>query len=143
MTFYLKEQRYVQDDKFGNKLYMRVFFEDDTNERVSATIHLQLAKENKRRLLGNYYFRDSTFYVKRDSSRHYHRVTKSYGFNHTILNDPYFNMKFIMACIDGINYKIPKSVVDEYGTYLHFKEEGFELQKFLKFQFIKNYLNEK
>ena len=135
----MKEQLFAQDDKSGNRLFLRVFIDDETNEKVSANIHLKLANEKRQRLIGNYYFHERTIYMKRTSEKHYHRLTKSYGFNYLLINDPYLDIKWITAEIDGFKYKFPKALIDQYGSFLHFKQEGFELQKFLKFGFIKNY----
>lgn len=135
----MKEQLFCQDDKIGNRLFLRVFIDDETNEKVSANIHLKLKDENKKRLIGNYYFHEKTIYVKRTSEKHYHRATKSYGFNYLVVNDPYLDIKWIVADIDGVKYRFPKSMIDNYGSYLHFMQQGFELQKFLKFGLIKNY----
>jgi hypothetical protein len=133
------EKKFYQEDKLGNKLYMRVFMDDETKENVSATIHLNLLGEKKNRLIGNYSFPDKTLYLKRNSEKHYHRISKSYGFNHLIMNDPVLDIKYILAEIDGVRYKFPKSLINDYGSFLHFKSEGFELQKFLKFALIKNF----
>lgn len=135
----MKEQLFCQDDKIGNRLFLRVFIDDETNEKVSANIHLKLKDENKKRLIGNYYFHEKTIYVKRTSEKHYHRATKSYGFNYLVVNDPYLDIKWVVADIDGVKYRFPKSMIDNYGSYLHFMQQGFELQKFLKFGLIKNY----
>ena len=135
----MKEQILCQDDKGGNRLYLRVFIDDETNEKVSANIHLKLKDEAKNRLIGNYYFHEKTIYLKRSSEKHYHRATKSYGFNYLVINDPYLDIKWVVAEIDGIKYRFPKSMIDQYGSYLQFKQQGFELQRFLKFGLIKNY----
>jgi len=135
----MKEQLLAQDDSVGNRLYLRVFFDNETNEKVSATIHLKLKGESRYRLIGNYYFIEKTIYLKRNSKKHYHYTTKSYGFNYNILSDPFLDVQWIVADIDDVRYRFPKSTIDTYGTYLHFKQEGFELQKFLKFNLIKNY----
>lgn len=135
----MKEQLFCQLDPSGNRLYMRVFIDDETNEKTAANIHLKLVGENRQRLIGNYYFHEKTIYLKRLSDKHYYRATNSYGFNYVVINDPYLDIKWIVAEIDGVKYRFPKSMIDQYGSYLHFKQEGFELQKFLKFAFIKNY----
>lgn len=139
MMFRMKEQLMLQLDPSGNRLYMRVFIDDETDEKTSANIHLKLVGENKQRLIGNYYFKEKTIYVKRISEKHLYRATNSYGFNYVVINDPYLDIKWIVAEIDGAKYRFPKSMLDQYGTYLHFKQEGFELQKFLKLGLIKNY----
>lgn len=138
----MKEQLLAKDDNSGNRLYLRVFMDDETNEKVSANIHLKLKGENRYRVIGNYFFHEKTIYLKRNSEKHYYRATKSYGFNYNILTDPYLDIQWIVADIDDVKYRFPKSTIDNYGTYLHFKQEGFELQRFLKFSLIKNYKSE-
>jgi hypothetical protein len=139
MFIRMLEQLLAKDDNSGNRLYLRVFMDDETKEKVSANIHLKLKGEDRFRAIGNYYFHEKTLYLKRKSEKHYHRVTKSYGFNYNIITDPYLDVKYICADIDDVKYRFPKSAIDDFGTYLHFKQEGFELQRFLKFALIKNY----
>jgi hypothetical protein len=60
----VKEQKFVQEDKMGNFLYMRVFL-DETNTQRSANIHLKLNGEDRQRFIGNYHFDNNTMYLKR------------------------------------------------------------------------------
>jgi hypothetical protein len=53
------------------------------------------------------------------------------------MNDPYLDIKWIIADIDGERYRFPKSTLKEFGTFLQFKNQGFELQRFLRFDLIK------
>jgi len=135
---FMKEELLCQEDNNKNRIYLRVFSDDEGN-KISATIHLKLVNEEKQRLLGNYYFGEKTLYLKRKNSKHLHYTTNSYGFNHTILNDPFLNITWIVAEIDKVHYKFPKSLITDFGFHLQFKQQGFELQKFLKFNLIKNY----
>ena len=137
----VKEQKFVQEDQSGNQLYMRVFI-DETNTQRSANIHLKLKGEDRQRFIGNYNFDNKTMYLKRNSTKHYHYATKSYGFNYTLLNDPHLDINWIVVKIDDMVYRFPKTMLDSYGTYLQFKQQGFELQRFLKFNMIKNYKND-
>ena len=50
----MKEQLLAKDDNSGNRLYLRVFIDDETDEKVSANIHLKLKGENRYRAIGNY-----------------------------------------------------------------------------------------
>jgi hypothetical protein len=134
----VKEQKFVQEDKSGNQLFMRVFIDENGKEQ-SANIHLKLKDEARYRFIGNYYFYNNTMYLKRSSQKHYHYATKSYGFNYTLINDPQLAIKWIVVKIDDVVYRFPKSLLDDFGTYLQFKQQGFELQRFLKFNLIKNY----
>jgi hypothetical protein len=137
----VKEQKFVQEDQAHNQLFMRVFL-DETNTQRSANIHLKLKGEDRQRFIGNYHFDNKTMYLKRNSTKHYHYATKSYGFNYTLLNDPHLDIKWVVVKIDDMVYRFPKTMLDSYGTYLQFKQQGFELQRFLKFNMIKNYKND-
>lgn len=134
----MKEALLCQEDNNKNRIYLRVF-SDENDNKVSANIHLKLINEDKQRLIGNYYFGEKTLYLKRKNSKHLHRSTNSYGFNYTIITDPYLDIKWIVAEIDRVFYRFPKSLITDFGSFLQFKQQGFELQKFLKFNLIKNY----
>lgn len=134
----VKEQKFVQEDKSGNQLFLRVFFDENDKEQ-SANIHLKLKEEGRYRFIGNYYFYNKTIYLKRNSEKHYHFSTNSYGFNYTLINDPQLDIKWIVVKIDDVVYRFPKKLLDDFGSYLQFKQQGFELQRFLKFSLIKNY----
>ena len=136
----VKEQRFVQEDQSGNQLFMRVFI-DESNTQRSANIHLKLSREERKRFIGNYGFDNKTIYLSRKSTKHYHYATKSYGFNYRLINDPQLDIKWIVVKIDDVAYRFPKSLIDDYGTYLQFKQQWYELQKFVKFNIIKNYKN--
>lgn len=128
-----------KSDNFGNDLYLRVF-SDENNKDVGASIYLKLKSENKRRNIGTLFFNDRSFHVIRDSSKHYHYVSKSYGFNWNIINDDFLNIKTVHLVVDkSERYIIPKSVMETYGKFLNFKQQGFELQKFLPMEIIRNF----
>jgi len=130
------EEKFFKEDTMGNKMFLRILI-DEKGEKQTANIHLKLLSENQYRHIGTYYFDDSSIYVRRESDKHFHRKTKSYGFNHELINDPYLNIKWIVADIDGERYRFPKSTLKEFGTFLQFKNQGFELQRFLRFDLIK------
>ena len=131
----------AQSDKFNNTLYLKVHYED--NVAMGCSVYLKLKSEERQRKLGNIYFFDRSFHVTRDSSKHFHYKTKSYGFNWTIINDAELNIKIVHLIVDKKEkYIIPKTVLDTYGIFLNFKEQGFELQKFLPLDMIKNFKDE-
>jgi hypothetical protein len=146
-----------QSDKYGNDLFLQIF-SDDNGVDVGCTVYLKLKSENKHRNLGNIYYKDRSFHVTRDSSKHFHYISKSYGFNWTILGDAELNIKTIHLIVsakvevlndknDGIKefvitrdkYIIPISVFKTYGKFLSFMQQGFELQKFLPLDIIVNF----
>jgi hypothetical protein len=115
-------------------------FSDENNKDVGATIHLKLKSENKRRNIGTIYFNDRSFHVLRNSAKHYHYMSKSYGFNWNIITDDFLNIKSVYLVVDkSERYIIPKSVMETYGKFLNFKQQGFELQKFLPMDMIKTF----
>ena len=71
-------------------------------------------------------------------------MSKSYGFNWNIINDADLGIKTIHLVVDKKDkYIIPKTILETYGKFLNFKQQGFELQKFLPFDMIKNFKDEK
>lgn len=124
-------------DNQGNKLFLRVFF-NEQKENQSAIIHLQLISEKKSRLLGKYDFHNKTFYCHRKMDKHYHYAAKGFGFNWRLLSDPYLAISRIHIVVDDdTHYDIPKSLIEQYGKFMNFKQQGFELQKFLSLNLIK------
>jgi len=134
----IKSQIFANEDSDNNILYLRVFY-DENEVKVGATIHLKLQAENRQRMIGDYYFADSTIYLKRDSSNHFFKKTKSYGFNWNIINDDFLQIKNIHLTIDETSYFFPKSILESKGHFMNFKQVGFELQKFLPFEFIQQF----
>jgi hypothetical protein len=135
----LKSQIFANDDSHGNRLYMRVFF-NELNQFTNATIYLKLQAEDKRRQLGNMDFVTHTFHCKRSSIKHYHNKAKGYGFNWTVLSDTLLNIQKIHLVIDdNQEYLFNVSLIKEYGKFLNFKQQGFELQRFVPFSLIKNF----
>lgn len=128
-----------KEDKQGNQLLVRGFF-DENKEWTFATVHLKLANMSKPRLLGYVDVQDAVLHVTRDSAKHYHYKTKGYGFNWELLNGNLIHIKTISMRIDDDNlYVFPKTLIKDYGTFLNFKQQGFELQRFIRFDLIKRY----
>lgn len=129
----------AKEDNAGNTLYLRIW-SDENKFDVGGSIFLKLRSESKKRNLGNLIIKDRSFHIIRDSGKHYHYVSKSYGFNWNIINDADLGIKSIHLIIDRKDkYVIPKSILETYGKFLNFKQQGFELQKFLPFDMIKNF----
>jgi hypothetical protein len=129
----------AKEDNAGNTLYLRIW-SDENKLDVGGTIFLKLKSESKKRNLGNLTIKDRSFHIIRDSNKHYHYKSKSYGFNWNIINDAELGIKSIHLIVDKKDkYVIPKTILDTYGKFLNFKQQGFELQKFLPFDMIKNF----
>lgn len=130
-------QMFMNQDNSGNKLYLRVFFDAKKQPRT-AIILLKLKGESYPRQLGNYNFDTKTFFCKRNSTKHYHYKTKGYGFNWTILEDPMLDVQNIHMVVDEKeHYIFNKSLIAEYGRFLNFKQQGFELQRFMSMELIR------
>ena len=136
-----------QADNSNNVLFLRVF-SDENKADVYSSIHLKLSSEKHPRMLGHIDIANKTFYCKRDMSKHYHYKSKGFGFNWGILEDTYLNIDSINLLVfnkeEGktetkSRYVFPKSLISQFGKVMNFKQQGFELQRFLKYEFIKNY----
>jgi hypothetical protein len=133
---------FAKSDNLGNDLYMRIFF-NEKGEEVGATISLKLKSENKRRVLGNFYFHDRSFHVMRETSKHLFHKGNAYGFNWSILSDTTLNIQKVYLVVDRQErYIIPISYIRDYGRFLNFKDDqhgGFELQRFMNMDLIKRF----
>jgi len=136
-----------QIDKANNVLYLRIF-SDENKVDVYSSIHLKLASEKHQRMLGHIDIANKTFYCKRDMTKHYHYKSGGFGFNWGILEDAYLDIDTINLLVfdksDAKNetknrYVFPKSLIGNFGKVMNFKQQGFELQRFLKYELIKNY----
>jgi hypothetical protein len=137
----ISSELFAKEDNAHNIIYIRVFY-DENKTKVGANIHLKLAAEKKQRLIGHYYFADKTLCLKRDSDKHFFRKTKSYGFNWDIINEDFLGVEKIHLTINSTVYIFPKRVVELQGRFMNFKQEGFELQKFLALEIIQQYKQE-
>ncbi|CAK0758349.1 hypothetical protein CCP3SC1AL1_240033 [Gammaproteobacteria bacterium] len=128
-----------KEDKQGNQLLVRGFY-DENKQWTHASVHLKLAKLSKPRLLGYVDVQDAILHVTRDLEKHYHYKSKGFGFNWELLNGNLIHIKTISLRVDDDKvYVFPKTLIKEYGTFLNFKQQGFELQRFLRFDLIKKY----
>ena len=135
----LNTKTFANEDVSGNKVYMTIYYNED-GQHQNATIALKLKEERNPRQLGNFDFITRTFYCKRSTDKHLHRKSKSFGFNWTILSDVFLDVDNVYIIVDEEDhYKIPIKLIKEYGTFLNFKQQGFELQRFMSFDLIKRY----
>ena len=118
------------EDKFGNRLI----------REPNGTIRLKLKSEGYERVLG--IVNGDQLNVNRNSEKHTHYKTKSYGFNYYLITKSK-SFQYIMLCEDEKNYyKIPVATILQYGKVLHFKNtdgSSFEVQIFLAKAIINNY----
>jgi hypothetical protein len=98
-----------------------------------------LVSETRARLIGTLIEEMGILFVNRDSKKHLFYQTNSYGFNDTILRTA-TKFSIVRLMVDGnLVYDIPVDVILARGEYLQFKEQGFELQIFLKIAIIETY----
>lgn len=91
-------------------------------------------------MLGTFDFNTRTFYCKRSIAKHLHRKSKSFGFNWTILGDAFLSVENVYIIVDDTDhYCFQISLIKDYGQFLNFKQQGFELQRFMSFELIKRY----
>ena len=104
-------------------------------------VELEIKTEKTPRNLGA--IRNDTLFVDRNSSKHLHRKSNSYGFNYYLIkNNKYF--KWVQINEDDMNtYLLPKETIMEFGKVMNFKNSSdgnsFEVQIFLNLDIIKTY----
>lgn len=139
----MKSREAAVTDNLGNAIILLIYTNTDEID-VSATVYLKLKSEDTKRNIGTIHFHDDSFHVNRDSSKHYHYVSKSYGFNWYVLNHSELNIKKVHLIIDKTTkYVIPIDIMKKYSKVLNFKQQGFELQRFLPMTMIKEFKDEK
>ena len=129
----------TRKDNFGNHLIMKAYLDDNNND-THASFHLKLKSEDRYRLLGYLDVEKNIFYCKRKSSKHLHYKTNSYGFNWEIIGEPQLYIKNIALRVDDDTlYIFPKKLISDSGIFLNFKQQGFELQKFINVNLLERY----
>jgi hypothetical protein len=118
---------YQMIDKQGNRLVM------ETGKPFKLRLFL---KGQRPKLIAHYDYEKKTLIVKRNSERHYHYKTKSYGFNYALFEN--LDIDTVNLTIDKENYNIPAKVFNQ-ARVMNFSGEGFELQKFLPIEIIRGY----
>jgi hypothetical protein len=115
-------------DAFGNKLIL------ETGKPYK--LYLYLKDITKPRRIGMYNPLIKQLQLKRDSSKHYHYKSRTYGVNAEILSS--LEIDNVLFNIDKKNYVVP---IQEFNNakYLNFNQQGFELQKFLSVDIINQY----
>lgn len=114
-------------DKQGNRLVM------ETGKPFKLRLFL---KGQRPKLIAHYDYDKKTLIVKRNSERHYHYKTKSYGFNYALFEN--LDINTVNLTIDKENFNIPAKVFNQ-ARVMNFFGDGFELQKFLPIEIIRQY----
>jgi hypothetical protein len=71
-----------------------------------------------------------TFHTQRNPEKHYHRQSESVGFNYELLRDGSFHW-VVVHLPYGKELVTTRNHILEKGIFLHFKQRGFEKQRFL------------
>jgi hypothetical protein len=118
---------YEMIDKLGNKLVL------ESGRPMPLRLFL---KGQRPKLIAHYNPEDKILILKRNSDRHYHYKTKSYGFNYAILDS--LEIENVHLTIDKEMFNIPVNVFKS-ARVLNFSQQGFEMQKFLPVEIIRKY----
>jgi len=113
----------ISRDMDGNTLKV-------TKTAKSAIIKLYLSKEGRWRLLGTVDYASRTLKVRRKKDKHLHYKTGSYGFNYHILSHAKHFDHVEVTDEDGTYKHSVRYLLNE-GTFLYFRENGFEKQLFV------------
>jgi hypothetical protein len=123
-------------EKKPTEFKIRSFYIDENNTLLIRSndkliiVKLKL-KDMKPRMIGTVTKSTRTIEMKRKRDKHLHFMTNSYGFNDYILREQ-DSFDWVRLSDDlGNHWKIPVSYILEKGTYLNFKQKGFELQRFV------------
>jgi hypothetical protein len=116
-------------------------FEDDFGNKIQVSdqgvLTLFLPAKKARRNIGKIFAISKTFSVCRWKAKHLLRKANAFGFNHYVLSHAKtFDKVFIMG---DTNYMVPLDVILKEGFYLHFKQDGFERQIFMKLEQLEQY----
>jgi hypothetical protein len=131
---------FAKQDNDGNILYVR--FTLVNGEKRTAQVVLKLAGHTRYRNIGLITMKDNTLHVKRSIKNHYHYKAGGYGFNWEMLSEKMLfqidKIHMVVTDEDIVNrhYLFPKSVIDEHGKFMYFKQQSFELQRFINMTFI-------
>jgi len=113
-------------DGQGNQ--MRIV-KEKMDKMAASRVYLKLNSEHRERYLGLINPVAKTIYVKRNREVHLLRKLNAYGFNYALLT--------LVQDIDFIEVSDETGVclyrikdILEHGTFLNFKQQGFELQIF-------------
>ena len=107
-----------------------------TDKLVKIKLHLFGSKPRR---IGTITKSTRTIAVRRVRSKHLFRKFNAYGFNDYILRNQTTFDWIRLSDDEGNHWKIPVKFVMEHGKYLNFKEQGFELQRFVSLDQIEQF----
>jgi hypothetical protein len=127
-----------RSDRNGN-----FFIVEEEPQYHNWKVSIHLAGEKRARLIGEIDTENLTMLVKRDKSRHFLREMLAYGFNYTVINDIVDLRNILMLETDGERktyYLIPVKFIKENGKVKEFNKTGFEIQIFLRHEYLTRFL---
>jgi hypothetical protein len=113
-------------DKEGN------YFIAKNTAKNTIVVYLHLGTEKNTRELGVVNTETKVFRIKRNPEKHLFKKNQSYGFNEYVIKTAQKFDTIHLIEEKGNQFLFPKNLVLEKGSYLHFKNEGFEKQLFVK-----------
>jgi hypothetical protein len=129
---------HTRSDRAGNMLLVK-------EEPVYGTrkFYLHLVAEKHARLIGEVDRQNKIMFMKRDSAKHYHFQMRAYGFNYVVLKESqqFDRILLQIKLLDDYYeyYLIPKSFIMEYGQVKEFNKTGFEIQIFLRAEYLERF----
>jgi hypothetical protein len=112
------------------------FEADEKDGFLYITLHLKGSRTGRN--IGRVRLADRVLEVVRNRDKHLLRKAKSYGFNEYVMRTAK-TFDNIELQDDYGTYVIPRQLILNMGSYLHFKEEGFERQLFVPLYIITNH----
>lgn len=93
----------------------------------------------RKRFIGTVTKSTRTMEIRRERIKHLFRKLNAYGFNDYILRNQ-DSFDWIRLSDDSkSHWKIPVSYILEKGTYLNFREQSFELQRFVSLEDLEQF----
>lgn len=108
------------------------------NNGKRIMLFLRLKSENRNRKIGIIRISTKVMDVVRKRDRHLHYKTNSYGFNQTILEQAK-RFTHIRLRDEHCVWKIPVAYILENGIWLHHLQSGFERQRFVSLDDLKQF----
>lgn len=123
---------------------VRQFYIDDNNlleiKSNDRLIHVKLKlKGDKKRFIGTITKSTRTFVTTRKRDVHLQNSNNSYAFNNYFLENAYTFDMIRLSDDMGNHWKIPLAYMLEHGTFLHFKVQGFEKQRFVSLEKLEQF----
>lgn len=109
---------------------------DEKDGFLYITLHLNGSR--KGRNIGRVRLADRTLEITRNREKHLMKKGKAYGFNEYVMRTAK-TFDTIELHDDYGTYVFPRQLILDRGSYLHFKEEGFEKQLFLPLFLIQSF----